>query len=361
MIEKGKISAFQMTMLLLPLILSTAILTIPVVTGKYAHRDMWISPMWASFNGFFTMFIVYQLHKKYPKETLIQYSQHIAGRFLGKILGFVFLFYFLYVASLIAREYADLVMITFLPKTPMFVVTGSMILVCTFAVRAGLEVLGRSAQILVFIYMLTILLFVLLLKDLKAENLFPIMEHGLLPSIRGAVQPSLWFGQIFLASMLLPFLTDSKVAMKRSIYLVIICMIAMVYINIISLLLFGDSVTSYAYPVFTAFRYISVATFFEHLESFVVVIWVMGVFIKLSVFLYVLVLGSAQWLHLSDFRPLIFPFGFLIIIFSIWASPNMQQLSKFIETIIPFIEFSLFTFIPLVLLCIAVIQKKIRK
>jgi len=361
MIEKGKISAFQMAFLILPPILSTAILTIPAVTGKHAYHDMWISPILASFNGFFTAFIVYQLHKMYPRETIIQYSQHIVGRIIGKLLGFVFLFYFLYVSSLIDREYADFIISSFLPRTPMAIVIGTMVLVCALAVRGGVEVLGRAAQIFVPIYILTLVLLVLLLPDLKPDNMFPIMEHGIAPSIRGAVQPSLWFGQVFLTSMLLPFLTDREKGRKWSVITVIFCMVSMVYINIVSLLLFGESVTTYTYPVFTAFRYISVATFFEHLESVVIIIWVMGVFIKLSVFYYVLVLGMAQWLCLSNYRPLVFPIGFLMTLFGIWAAPNMQELSRFIETIIPFLESSIFTLLPMLLLFIAIIQRKWKK
>lgn len=359
--EKIKISAIQMMFLVLMPIISTAILTIPSVTGKQAGRDMWISPIWASLSGLFTAFIVYQLHKIFPKETIIQYSQHIVGRFLGKIIGFVILFYFLYVSGLIDREYADFVITSFLPNTPMPVVIGSMVLVCAFAVRGGLEVIGRVAQLFVPVYLLPFILFLLLIPDFKVENMFPIMEHGVTPSLKGAIQPSLWFNQIFLISMLLPFLTDRIKGMKYSVVAVVISMITMVYINIVNLFLFGESVTTYTYPVFTAFRYISVATFFERFESVVIVIWVMGVFLKLSIFYYVLAFGTAQWLHITDYRSLVFPLGLLMTLFGIWASPSMQELSKFIETVIPFLETFIFLLIPILLLLIALIRKKMEQ
>lgn len=358
MIEKGKISAIQMAFLILPPIISTAILTIPAVTGKYALRDLWISPIFASFNGLFTATIVYQLHKMFPKETIIQYSQHIVGRILGKVLGYIFLFYFLYVSSLIDREYAEFIINSILPRTPMIVIIGSMVLVCSFAVRGGVEVIARAAQIFVPVYLMTLVLFVLLLADLHPENMLPIMEHGMMPAIKGAIQPSLWFGQIFISSMLLPYLTDQKKGRKWSILLVFFCMSIMVFINIVCLMLLGETVTTYSYPVFLAFRYISVATFFEHLEVFAIVIWVSGVFIKLSIFYYVLTLGTAQWLHLSDYRPIVFPIGLLMIQFGIWVSPNVQEMNKFIGTIIPFLESSIFTLLPALLLMIVLIQKK---
>ncbi|WP_028400698.1 GerAB/ArcD/ProY family transporter [Ectobacillus panaciterrae] len=358
MIEKGKISAFQMAFLIVPPIISTAILNVPIVTGTFAHRDMWISPILASLNGFFTAFIVHQLHKMYPKETIIQYSQHIMGRILGKILGFVILFYFLYLSGTISQQYAGFIIATFLPKTPMIVVVGSMILLCAFAIRGGVEVLGRSAQIFVPLLILPLLLFVLLIPQFKPENMFPIMEHGIMPPIMGATGAMVWFGEVFLISMLLPFLTDREKGMKWSMIAVVFSMLIMVYLDIISIFLLGELASDYTYPVFLVFRYISVATFFENFESVVIVIWVTGVFIKLSVFYYVLVLGTAQWLHLSDYRPLIFPLGFLVALFSIWVAPNMEELVKFIRTILPFYGTCIMTFIPILLLLIAIIQKR---
>ncbi|MCW1941527.1 hypothetical protein OMD49_27905 [Bacillus anthracis] len=52
MLEKGKISAFQMAFMILPTITATAVLIVPSISSKYAERDMWISPIFASLNGF---------------------------------------------------------------------------------------------------------------------------------------------------------------------------------------------------------------------------------------------------------------------------------------------------------------------
>ncbi|WP_307406736.1 GerAB/ArcD/ProY family transporter [Neobacillus ginsengisoli] len=47
------------------------------------------------------------------------------------------------------REYTDFIISSFLLKTPMIVVIGSMVLVCAFAVRGGVEVLGRASQLFI--------------------------------------------------------------------------------------------------------------------------------------------------------------------------------------------------------------------
>ncbi|MBP3039691.1 endospore germination permease [Bacillaceae bacterium Marseille-Q3522] len=356
--ELKKTSSFQMTFLVFMPIISTAVLTIPSVTFKHAGRDLWISPILASVSGMFTAFIVYRLHKLFPNETIIQYSRHIVGGVLGKVIGFIYLFYFLYVSGLIEREYADFVIISFLPNTPLSVVIGSIVLVSAFAVRSGLEVLGRISQLFFPIYMLPFFLLLLLIPDFDVENMLPILEKGIGPPIRGAIQPALWFNQVFLISMLLPFLTDREKGRKWSLVAVFVGMLTMLYLNFVNLFLFGESISTYTYPVFYAFRYISVATFFERFESVVIVIWVMGVFLKLSVFYYVLSFGTAQILQLTDHRPFVYPLGLLMILFGLWASPGLPELVKTIERIIPFAETFVFVFIPFMLLLLAKARKK---
>ncbi|MDM5154509.1 endospore germination permease [Bacillus sp. DX1.1] len=356
--EKGKISSFQMALMIVPTIIATAILIVPSITGKFAGRDMWISPILASLNGFFTAFLMYRLHKIYPNKTFIQYSEHIIGRIPGKVLGFVYLFFFLHTCGSICREYADFVIGSFLPKTPMIVVLGSIIFVCAFAVRGGVEVIGRVAQLLIPLFILPLFLLILLLSDLKPVNMLPIMEHGIMPSVMGAAVPQGWFAEIFMISMLLPFLTDREKGMKWSVFSVIVAMLTLTYTNIMGILHFGNSVISYAYPLFSAFRYISIAGFFEHLESVVITFWILGVFVKISVFYYALVLGTAQWLQCSNYRPIVFPLGFLLMLFGIWVASAEQEMTRFLGEVFPFYGALMFTLIPLLLLLIAIIHKK---
>ena len=58
-------------------------------------------------------------------------------------------------------------------------------------------------------------------------------------------------------------------------------------------------------------------------------IWVVGAFVKISVFYYVVALGTAQWLNFSDYRPVVWPLGIIIVEFSFWSLPSTVELSSF--------------------------------
>jgi len=362
MIEKGKISGFQMAIMMNPSIFATVMLLVPAITAKHAERDMWISPIWASLIGFLAVFLAYKLNKLFPKNTLIEYCELILGKVLGKILGAVYLFYYLHVSGIIVREYGEFVSGTFLPHTPMFFIFGTMLLVCSFAVYGGLEVIGRCAEMIVPIVLLFYLvIFIMLFKDLHIQNMFPVLANGITPSIMGSIVPQSWFSEFILISFFLPYLTDQEKGLKWGMVSVISVMFLMVLTNIASLMLFGNLTSKLTYPVMVATQYISIAQFLEHLESIVMAIWVAGTFIKITVFYYVIVLGTAQWLKLSDFRPLVFPIGFLLMSFGAWSAPSLPELSHFLGTSAALYFLSVQIIVPIFLLLIAFIRNKFQQ
>ncbi len=357
--EKGKISALQMGIMMFFTILATAILLVPQITTQHAGRDMWMSPIWASSIGFLTVLIAYRLSKFYPSKTIIQYSTHILGVIPGKMLGMIFLFFYLHVNGIIIREYGEFVVGVFLPRTPIVVVMGCILLVCAFAVQGGIEVVGRLAQMIGPVAILLLLLIiVLLLPDVDLKNMLPVMEKGIMPSIKGAITPQGWFSEFFLIAFLLPYLTDRDKGMKWGMISVIAVMVTMLITNFAVLFVLGDISANLIYPVMSAVQYISIADFLEHLEAIVMAVWVTGAFIKISVFYYALTLGTAQWLNLSDYRPVVFPLGFLLLVFAIWSAPNLSEMAHFLGTTAPFYSISIQTVIPLFLLIIAFIRNK---
>jgi hypothetical protein len=103
MLEKGKLSALQMAIIMKPTITATAVLLVPAITARHARQDLWISPIWASVAGLLAVFVACGLNKFYPKESLVEFCGRIVGRWPGKILGLVYLLFYLHLCSIIVR------------------------------------------------------------------------------------------------------------------------------------------------------------------------------------------------------------------------------------------------------------------
>ncbi len=351
MMDKGKISAIQLAILLYLAITSTAVLIAPAITGGVAEQDMWLAPIWGSVAGFLTVFIAYRLNRVFPEQTIIQYSGKIIGRIPGKLIGLLFLVYYLHLNALSLRQYGDFVVGNFLQQTPIFIVLATMVFVCAAAVRGGIEVMARSATIFIpLIFVLFLFIVIMLIPDLEPQHMLPVMENGIGPSLTGGFLASSWFMQFFLLSFFLPSLGKQQKGLKWGIFSVIATMLTFFLTNLFSLFIFGDVTSTFNYPVMSAVRYISMADFLQHMEAVVMAIWVTGTFVKIAVFHYVLVIGTAQWLNLSDYKQLVFPLGFLLVIVALWSAPNLQKVAHVLGTTWPFYDILVHVLIPILLL-----------
>ena len=172
--EKGKISSLQMAIMLYPAIIATGIISVPSIVAKYAQNDLWILPIVASLLGFLTVYIAYELHKLFPKQTVIQFSEQILGKFFGKMISLCILIFYLIATGHMVRGYSEFIVSSFLINTPISVIMASMVLLCAFAVQGGLEVFGRIAQLFLPFYgplIQTIIpLFLLMVAMVRKKN-----------------------------------------------------------------------------------------------------------------------------------------------------------------------------------------------
>ncbi|SFD39980.1 spore germination protein KB [Lentibacillus persicus] len=354
MIENGRISVLQMAILVYPTIIATAILLLPAITGDQAKQDMWLSPIWASAAGFLAVFLAIRLNNRFPDMTIIQYSEVIVGKFLGKAIGLLFILFLAHNCGVTLREYGEFVKGNFLEDTPLAVIIGSMIFICALAVRGGIEVMARSAQVFVpVVTVLFIVVLLLLIPDITPGNVQPVFKDGIMPSLKGATVAAGWFLEFFVIAFMLPFLRNRKKSAKWSIITVVAVIITMVVTNLVTLFIFGALTPTFTYPVMEAARYISIAEFIQHMESVVMAIWVGGIFIKISVLLYITVLSTAQWVRLSDYRPIVFPYAFIIGVLGHWSAENVQELEKFLKETFPIYALLFLALLPTMLLVTA--------
>lgn len=358
MIEKGRISPLQLAIIMHPTVLATATLSVPSITMRTAGIDMWMTPLLSTVVGILSVIVMYRLYIKYPSQTFVQYTESILGVYAGKALSGFFLLSFIFTNGLVLREYGEFVIGNFLHETPMLLVIFCMVAVCAYVLYQGIEVLARVSQILIpsAVFIIFIML-VLMIPTLHPKEMFPILGDGPLPLLLGSLVPSSWFSQFFMLSFLFPFLNKKQHVLGWSLLSLGIVMVTLLTINLTILLMFGSLTTQFNYAFLIAVRYISIADFLEHIESLVMTIWIMGMFIKVSLVYYATVLGIAQCLGLSDYRPLIVPVGFLMLLLSYWVSPNFQELMHVLGTTIPFLALISQLGVPCMLLLAAALRK----
>lgn len=354
-----KISSKQMAVFMFPAIMATAILGVPSITMKFGGHDMWLSPIWASVVGFMAILVAYRLNLKFPDQSMIQSSTVILGKIGGKIFGLLYMFYLPHLSGLILREYGEFILSTVLHRTPLFVVMGTLMFFCAVNVKSGIQVIARSSYILILLaWLLLFFVLILLIPELDPGELLPFAEKGLQPSIIGAIAPAGWFSEYIIISFFLPSLSDRPKAFKLTLVSLCIVSITMIAINLSCLMLLGDLTDTFMYPVMIAARYISYADFFQHIESLIVAIWILGIFVKVSLFLYVHALATAQWLNISDYRPLVFPLAFLTVAYGFWVVANQTEVGALLGASGNLYTITLLLILPALLWAVSVIRRQ---
>lgn len=343
--------------MIIPTIIATGVLSIPSIAGKFARHDMWMTPIVGALIGFITVYITWKLHQLFPKLTPIQYSERILGKAVGRLFSLFLVSFYIHDTGIAVRQYSDFISGNVMRETPEIVFSISIVFVSALAVRGGIEVIARAAVICTTIFLSTSLVLLLLIKDIDISNMLPILEDGLLPVIKGGLVHTAWFSEFFLLAFIYPFINTKRKGLKSGMKASLYVMLLLLYFHFFVLTILEVSAINQFYPVYSIIRSISVFGFFENFEVLVTASWVLGNFVKVSVFLYVGSLGLAQLLRLSNYRIIVFPVSLLLVLLSYWDIPNIVELVDFLAKVQPFYFVLVQTVFPLFLLLIALARR----
>ncbi|GMQ62723.1 GerAB/ArcD/ProY family transporter [Vallitalea maricola] len=339
MLEDGKISYKCVVGIIFMTIAPTAILYLPTITYKEARQDGWISVLITTLFGLLVAYAIIDLGTMYKSKTIIEYSTDIIGKVPSKILGFLYCCYFIYINAFIIREFAELLAGAFMIETPILFFIISIILPSIYGVYKGLEVIVRVNQIIFPIFMISILAIILYsLKDMDFTNIFPILDNGIQPVIIGGYRNLLWFTEVFVLAIFMPYINRPEKVRKLSFISILIIGLLGALINLSIVATFGANTKHLTYPYLSLARYVSVG-FVERLDSIIMFMWIAGVYIKIVIYHYCATLAIGQWLKFKKFELLSIPIGLLLVILSyiLWDSlVKLKYEVKYI-VIVPFI------------------------
>lgn len=139
-----KISSVQLSILIMGFLFgSTAIIN--VATG--AAQDAWLAYVIGWAGGFILIGIYAHISLLNPGRTLIEILKDNFGRYPGSIIAVLYIWYFIHLAALVLRNFGEYMVTAIYPETPILFVIILFALTIAYAVKNGLEVLSRTAEI----------------------------------------------------------------------------------------------------------------------------------------------------------------------------------------------------------------------
>ncbi len=358
----NKISNRQLGFILFMMRSTIIIAFLPVLTSADALQDAWISALITLFFSLLFTTLIAFLSKQFPKKTIVEYSQYLLGKWPGRALSLIFLWLFLQLSVIEIRIYGEIINIDFLPDTPLIVIMGIMVLTATISVYKGIKVIGRTADILFFIFFLMILsLLFIPLAGFNGNNLQPILARGWEPAIRGSLVPIAMISQVWVIGVITPDILNPEKIIKTSCIAIGSSIGLLVVFSLLTIGNLGAFRGSRSvYPVFSLIRSIEISQFLERAELLIIFAWGMGHFITVSTYLYVGSKSLYQLLDLDNYNSLIWPMAVFWILVTTAGFENMFELNKFLSPKIYAPYGGLFLVIPLLTLFLGYLFYKLR-
>ena len=279
------------------------------------------------------VFIV-KLFKKFPGCDIIDICEYLGGSIFKKIIGIVFIFYFIFSASILLRNFCECLKVVYYPTTNiLFIILAFVTTVC-FASNCRFESIAKVNLIILPIVLFTVVfIFVGNLDNLEIHNLFPILGDGLFNTFITGLGNLGAFGGICMIYFLPPYLKEPEKLKKISIISIGITIVYLILCVSILLFMFSFLMNiDEIMPLYTAARYIDFGTFFQRLESFLLLFWMMEIACYVTICMMISIMIFKKIANLSSLKTLIIPFGFLI--FSISLLPQNSAISRFLENTI---------------------------
>lgn len=328
-----KIANRQLFFILFMIRSNVSIALLPTLTSADALQDAWISALVQFFPAALLLIFFGSLGTRFPDLTLARYSEKLLGRWPGKVLTIIILWGFLHMAATEVRIYADMLITAFLTETPLLFLVGAFVIASAAAAYAGIEVIGRAADLLFPIYLLMIitsLLMPLPLLQVMLYNLEPVLARGCGPVLRGAITPAVIVVQFLVLTMLVPSTNEPKRALRSAMAALAGSSAILVPITILTTVVLGPHKgMRTVFPFFTMVRGIALSEFVERVEALAVFAWGFGLFVEVAIYLYCGARGFSQVLGLKNYRPLILPMAVIWITLGVHVSKNIFQLFDF--------------------------------
>lgn len=312
-LKEGHINSQSLSRILVILVVSNIFLGTPRAMVEEGATAGWILLLFAGTVASIGLFILVKLLKKFPGKNLIEIAETLWGRPGAVFTALSFGILAVYTAIISLREFAETMLTTVLPRTPISVVTFFFVAAMLLGAYKGLEVIGRTSTLLLPFVIGGILAILFLAGNyISLNNLFPLLGAGLGELAYHAPGRSSIFIEIILVSLIVSNISDNENIPRATwkafgVSLAVFIVVEIFYISIFRL---AGSEKLYV-PLFQMARIIYMGRFIQRIEAIFIFIWFFTGALKLTLALYAGATALSRGFRIPIYQPLLFPLGLL--------------------------------------------------
>lgn len=296
--------------------------------GIKAKQDAWIVILFSLIIGLGLIWIYTELQKNFPEKNYAEIIISILGKPLGTPLALLYALYWLWPAARNLREFGELINISLLQSTPLFIILLTFVLTSLYFLVLGVEVLGRTSEVtlpIVVVFLLSVFVMIYISGQVDFYNLKPILADGIIPVIKAAFPNVAMFpfGEIFIFSMYWHYVNQNQLVRRTTILVAIFSGLLLSLTLLFHISVLGVEYTSISIiPLLEVIKLINIGDIITNIDALGVIIMFLGGFYKMSLFFYGVTLIIATIFNIKNFKLLLSITGIILLWVSIIFEPS---------------------------------------
>ncbi|MGE5370836.1 MAG: GerAB/ArcD/ProY family transporter [Solirubrobacterales bacterium] len=188
------------------------------ITARMVETDAWLAMAMGFGLGMLVLLGTSYLGSRFPDKTIVEYSELLLGRWLGKVIAALLAIYFMAAYAVLSNVITMHIHHYFLPETPYLVICLIWVLLSAYGIYLGIEVIVRFGSIgFLGIILITLTMLTGTVLDIKPINLLPLMDKGFGADLGASIYVLSDISVAILASAyLIPLLNSKKKLMTLS-------------------------------------------------------------------------------------------------------------------------------------------------
>ena len=358
----SKISVPEAISVILIVLVAHTLVSLPKGLLNVTGSATIINLLYVGIIMFFLVLLIVKLFKDFGGQDIVDIANILGGPVFQKIIGMIFIFYFIFSNSILLRNFCECLKTVYYPMTSLFFILLTFIIALCISNNFGFSVTAKINLIFLPIIFVSILfIFFANNKNLSFENLTPILGNGLFDTFITGIGNLGAFGGIVFLYFIPPYLKEPKKLKKVAMLSIVLSIIYLIICVAIILLTFTFLLkVDEIMPLYSAARYIEFGSFFQRLESILLLIWIIGMTCYFSITLHIVMNIFKKITNIRNTKPLLITFALLML--SISLLPKNYAISKFLETdVYPYLVIGIGMFLSTAILILAYFKVRIKK
>jgi Spore germination protein. len=281
--------------------------------------------------------VLMSVMKRRPGKGLPEIVFTIGGKVGGSLICLLLFAAALLMTAVTSRGYVDIINVMVYQRSPLYALYLMLMGASLYVAHRGFSAIARISWLLIFLIEGAIVLLVgIMWQDIDWLRIFPWAGPGVMKIVQTGLMHSAMFGEIILATALVPQVISFKAFRIGSALGFVVSALKISFLMAVYTAVFDyPEIIHIAYPFQQLTKNTSFGRVFTHAESFFIAFWLVISVIYFAFYLYLLAYLFGHALRTDQYRKLQLPMAGLVVLLGLIPG-NTEKVRSFWELLISY-------------------------